>query len=426
MAEAIRLIHVVRPSEGGIQTHVVGLASRLPPARFDQIVVGALTREFQIDLARRMVPWAVVPVPGTSSFHGIIQAARQLRRLFANRSPHIVHAHGYLAGVVTAWALRGFPQPPAFVLTAHVLPDPPTGKERAGLLARAGYRWLFRRIDRGIAVSRSIRDAVAPYTRSLDRWLVIHNGVDPKQFHRRVDAGAKRRELGVNPSAAVVGVVARLSHEKGVDVFLHAAAKVARDLPNVDFVIVGDGPARDELEALAHRLQLSGQVVFLGRRRDVRDILAALDILVVPSREESFGLAALEGVVAGVRTVASDVGGLREILGETSSVLFVPPDDPEALAHIISQELTTVEFDSDTEQAEGMEMIGGTLMSLADMLVAETEFNLDEVGLQATPQPHAAARRTERELLLERFDIRHMVRSTIELYEELARGKSVG
>ena len=423
MAEPIRLIHVIRPSEGGIRTHVVGLASRLAPSRFRQVVAGALSREFRVDLARALVPWVLVPVPGDPAPRALVGAARQLRRLIVDRRAQIVHAHGYVAGLAAAWALRGMDAPPAFVLTAHVFPDPPTGPASAGPAERFAYRWLFGRIDRGIAVSNSIREAVLAYsTDGAERWSVIHNGIDPRQFRRRVDPGVKRREVGLDPSAAVVGVVARLSREKGVDVFLRAAAQVSEEIPNIDFLVVGDGPQREALEALAHELRLTGQVVFLGRRRDVPEILAALDILVVPSREESFGLAALEGVVAGVKTIAADVGGLREVLGDAPSVVFVPPDDPQALAGAVREELTTVELDSDQQYIEGAEFVGGDLISLADMLVSESEFNLDETGLQATLQPHAVENRTEREMLLDRFDIRRMVKSTIELYEGLVRG----
>ncbi|MGQ9729797.1 MAG: glycosyltransferase family 4 protein [Candidatus Zipacnadales bacterium] len=422
MSERASLIHVVRPSQGGIQTHVVGLASRLP-SRFQQIVAGALTREFQIALSRRLVPWVGVEVPEVPSFSATRRAAKQLGKLIAARRADIVHAHGYTAGITAAWALRTLHPRPALVITAHVSPFRQDRGWGSALARRLALRWLLGQIDRGIAVSETIRTQVIDWApEAADRWETIHNGIDRREFRRRIDPGAKRRELGLDPSAAIVGVVARLSEEKGVDVFLRAAALLSENIPNIDFVVIGDGPKREALEDLAHALRLTGQVVFLGRRSDIPEVLSVLDVLVVPSREESFGLAALEGVAAGVPTIASDVGGLREVLGDTEAVLLVTPDDAEALAEALRRELNTIRPNDDPNTA--VDLVDGNLMSLAEMLVSETEFDLDREGLEATPQPHARRPHTERDALLDRFDIQHMVHKTAALYDRLLAERS--
>jgi glycosyltransferase involved in cell wall biosynthesis len=241
-----------------------------------------------------------------------------------------------------------------------------------------------------------------------------------------VPAGTKRRELGVDPAAAVVGTVARLSAEKGVDVFLKGASLLASELPNVDFVVVGDGPDREDLEAMAHELHLAGQLLFLGRRRDVPEILGAIDVLVVPSREESFGLVALEGVAAGVPTIASEVAGLREILGGVDLVKFVPPDDPQALAAALIKELTTISLDEVADDDAPVALATGELMRMAEMLVSETEFNIDTPGLDRDAQATDAQGATTRDEVLARYDIRNMVRQTIALYEDVLEGQASG
>ncbi len=427
MAEPIRVLHVVRPAEGGIQTHVVGLVRRLPEPRFAVMVCGALGREFQIALSRASVTWARVAIPSEPAPRALWQAARQLRRLTTSQRPHILHAHGYLAGLTAAWALRGLDPRPPLVLTAHVLPRPPQGEAKAGLVQRWAYRWLFRTIDRGVAVSNTIAEALREYSPAGDDvWSVIHNGVDLAAYRGKVPAGTKRRELGVDPSAAVVGVVARLSAEKGVDVFLKGASLLASELPNVDFVVVGDGPDREALEAMAHELHLTGQLIFLGRRRDVPEILGVIDVLVVPSREESFGLVALEGLAAGVPTIASEVAGLREILEGVDSVKFVPPDDPEALAAALRRELTTISLDELADDDAPVALATGELMRMAEMLVSETEFNIDTPGLDRDAQATDAQTTTSRDEVLARFDIRNMVRDTVALYEDVLRQDASG
>ncbi len=420
MGDAISLLHVVRPTGGGIQTHVTALASWLPPARFSQMVAGPLSREFQAALSRANVSWASLPVPATLSWRPVWASARQLRRLVEYRHADIVHAHGYVAGVVAALALRGVSPRPCLALTAHVVPQPKTGARRAGLLRAWAYRWLLDRVDLGIAVSHAVRDVIIAYRPGGEaRWRVIYNGIDAEALRRRVDPGAKRRELGIDPAAVVVGVVARLSPEKGVDVFLEAAAQVSSEVPNVDYVVVGDGAAREALVRLAHERHLTGQVLFLGRRRDVPEILSALDILVVPSREESFGLAALEGTAANVPVIASDIAGLREVFDGAGVVELVPPEDPAALAEAIKRELTKVAYDE--VEAPEIALPGGGISSLADMLVSQTEFDLDTIGLDRQRQATDTVQATEREQLLARFDIRQMVAATIEAYESLPR-----
>ncbi len=425
MVEPIRVLHVVRPAEGGIQSHVVGLASRLPEPQFSVMVAGALGREFQIALSKAGITWANVSIPSEPAPRALLGAAGQLHRLVTSQRPDIVHAHGYMGGMTAAWALRRLEPRPALVLTAHVFPKPPDGEARAGVVLRWAYRWLFRRIDRGIAVSNAIGEALRAYSPpGDDAWSVIHNGVDPQAYRRRVPTGTKRKELGVDPAAAVVGVVARLAGEKGVDVFLRAASLLSEELPNVDFVVVGDGPQREVLEALAHDLHLTGQCVFLGRRRDVPEILAALDVLVVPSREESFGLVALEGVAAGVPTIASEVAGLREILDGVSLVKFVRPDDPEAIARALKQELTTISLDEMADDDAPVAVATGELMRVVEMLVSETEFNIDTPGLDRDAQPGETEETDRRDEVLARFDIRNMVRSTVELYEDVRKQRA--
>ncbi len=420
MPDPINLLHVVRPTGGGIQTHVVALASWLPPSRFSQMVAGPLSSEFQAALSRARVSWASLPVPSALSLRPTLASAKQLRRLVEHRHAEIVHAHGFVAGGVAALALRGLEPRPCLVLTAHIVHGRAAAGRRPGPLRARAYRWLLGRVDLGIAVSHAARDAVLVLDPAGEsRWRVIYNGLDAGAFRRRVDPGAKRRELGIDPAAAVVGVVARLSPEKGVDVFLRAAALVSSEVPNVDYVIVGEGASREELERLAHQLHLTGQALFLGRRRDVPEILAALDLLVVPSREESFGLVALEGVAAGVPVIASDIAGLREVFGGADVVEFVPADRPDALAEAIQHELTKVAYD----EAEALELTlpGGGIRSLADMLVSQTEFNLDAFGLDRTRQLADASQSSPREKLLARFDIKRMVAATIEAYESLPR-----
>jgi glycosyltransferase involved in cell wall biosynthesis len=187
-------------------------------------------------------------------------------------------------------------------------------------------RWSYRRASRIVAVSAAIRNVLAD---------VYH--VPPA----RIEVLPAVPALPVRPRAtqpsggqsAVVGFAGRLIREKGVDVFLRAASLVAGVVPEARFVVIGDGRLRGELEALAGDLGLLEEKVrFLGFRDDAADLIAALDILAVPSRSAGTPLVVGEAMIAGVPVVVSRVGGLPDQVTHRRSGLVVDPEDPEGLA----------------------------------------------------------------------------------------------
>jgi glycosyltransferase involved in cell wall biosynthesis len=133
----------------------------------------------------------------------------------------------------------------------------------------------------------------------------------------------------------MVGVVARLVPEKGVDVFIRAAALMWHGLPGVSFVIVGDGPEAAALERLAERLGIRERIGFLGARAEAQTIIRRLDIICVPSRTARIPLVVLEAMALGIPIVASDVGGIPELVTHRRHALLVPPGDPFALASAV-------------------------------------------------------------------------------------------
>ncbi|MGC4044993.1 MAG: glycosyltransferase [Armatimonas sp.] len=135
----------------------------------------------------------------------------------------------------------------------------------------------------------------------------------------------ERREY-VEPAKPTVLSIARLSPEKGIDVLL----KAAQALPDIAFLIAGDGPERTALEASA-----LPNVTFLGFRKDIPELLAQATLVAVPSRQEGLGLAAVEALAAGVPVIASNVGGLSEVVVPNKTGLLVPPDDPAALTEAL-------------------------------------------------------------------------------------------
>ncbi len=162
---------------------------------------------------------------------------------------------------------------------------------------------------------------------------VIHNGMDLEPFRvARSFRNAVRVELGIKDTDPVAGIVANLRAVKGLDIFLMAAAKVKKSLPEARFLIIGEGPERKNLQKLSSGLGLDKSVLFLGRRQDIPRLLGAFDAGVLTSHSESFSNAVVEYLAAGLPVVCTDVGGCREAVEDGVNGFVVRPGDHVRLA----------------------------------------------------------------------------------------------
>jgi glycosyltransferase involved in cell wall biosynthesis len=189
--------------------------------------------------------------------------------------------------------------------------------------------------DTLLAVSNRVEESAVLTERvRLEKVKVILNGVEiptPNQ-----DAAATRvrirEEIGVGKDRPVVLSVGRLKMQKGHTYLLQAAPKVLKDMPETHFVFAGDGPLRAELEQEVDRLGIRPAVHFLGIRSDVPDLLAAVDVFVLPSLWEGMSMAMLEAMAAGVPVVVTDVEGVDNVIQDQEQGLVVKSRNPKALA----------------------------------------------------------------------------------------------
>jgi glycosyltransferase involved in cell wall biosynthesis len=212
-------------------------------------------------------------------------------------------------------------------------------------------RVLARFTHRVIAVSKSLYEEYSDIPGlGPEKVRYIPNGIHLEAFSRVARLGDEerkraKRKMGCARDAPVIGVVARLIPHKGVQTFLRAVVllREAGFLPEV--LIAGDGPSRDELEALSRELGLGGRVRFLGFVEDMASFYAALDLFVLPSLSEGMPLALLEAMAAGVPIVATRTGGIKDLILTAEDVVnldsarLVPPGDPLAMATCIQRAL---------------------------------------------------------------------------------------
>jgi len=257
-----------------------------------------------------------------------VAAVRRLRRLLATEDPQIVHAHGTRAGAFAALALgpRGRGPAglvPALVVTMH---NAPPGGLAAGLVYRGLERVMARRADAVLCASPDLADRMRRLGASgVERAVVPAPDAQPPAAG---DVARVRAELGAGDRPVVLAV-GRLAAQKGFGVLLAAAGAWAQRDPRPLVVIAGEGPLQGDLTAAAQRHGVDAR--FLGPRRDVPALLAAADVVVVPSQWEARALIVQEALLAGRPVVASRVGGIPELTGEVAAVL-VPAGDAGALS----------------------------------------------------------------------------------------------
>jgi glycosyltransferase involved in cell wall biosynthesis len=164
---------------------------------------------------------------------------------------------------------------------------------------------------------------------------VVYNGIDLEKFNPLIDGTKIRQEFSLLSSTPLVGIVGRLDNYKGHEYFIKAAKKVIDAIPNTRFLIVGDGENRKKLESLKMKLGLNGHVIFTGNRDDIAEIMAALDLFVLSSVSEGFGRSAVEAMACGKAVVASNVGGLSEVVEDGVTGKLIPSKNPDSLTMAI-------------------------------------------------------------------------------------------
>jgi glycosyltransferase involved in cell wall biosynthesis len=312
----------------GAQKHLAQLVSRLDHTRFTAEVV-TLLRDGPVadELRARGIPVASLQLGrlyAPRGLAGLVRLAKRLRALGVD----ILHTYLVSANVYGTLAGR-MAGVPALITTRR-----DTGFSRNWRLGLV-ERWLINpHVDRVVAVS----PAVAARTRrehglTPDRVVTIENGVDLESWdprrHRREES---RRDWRLAPEDVAVGVVAHLSPIKGHQDFLRAAARIAGRVPQTRFFLIGDGPLRASLTALAAASGIGDRVVFTGERDDVGRLLAMLDLVVVPSHTEGMSNALLEAMAMARPVLATDVGGNPDVVEDGRTGQLVPPGDAAALA----------------------------------------------------------------------------------------------
>jgi L-malate glycosyltransferase len=268
---------------------------------------------------------ATVDCFGSRNNLQILLSARRLARHLKRNRVDLLHCHLPVAGAVgrVAGRLAGIP----VVYTEH------NKQERYHPLTRQLNRLTWRWQERAIAVSADVAESIRAHLPVTVPVEVVLNGVDVERFRRDPSsAGRVRARLGIPADAPVVGTVAVFRTQKRLEDWIEAARALRARIPNVHFLLIGDGPLRGEVEAAIERSGIREAIHLPGLQEDVRPFLSAMDVYLMSSIFEGLPIALLEAMSAGCAPVCTAVGGIPEVIRSGENGLLVPPMDPAALA----------------------------------------------------------------------------------------------
>lgn len=309
---------------GGLQRLVVDISRYLDKSQY-QVTVCALREGGMLEneLANNNIK--VIKLPAAQNGVDYL-AFWKLYKILRDERPHIIHTHNtqpFVEGGLAAFLAKV----PVCIHTEH-------GRQFPDKKRYMFAEWLFSHyVDQIVAVSESAKKDLVTYEKiSADKIKVIMNGVNGNKYNGTIDRNKKLKELGIDTNYDfILGFAGRLSPEKGLTYLLKAMSIIVNKYRNTLLLIAGEGVLMADLKKETEQLNLNNNIMFLGPRSDIPEIMKLLDIFVLPSLREGLPLVLLEAAAASLPIVATDVGGNKEIVTDGLNGLLVKPQDEQSL-----------------------------------------------------------------------------------------------
>jgi glycosyltransferase involved in cell wall biosynthesis len=307
---------------GGSERKIIRMANRLQEEGV-QVSLACLNGPYTIESSlRRDVPLAKLERRGKFSFSTVWR----LRQMILAQRPATVFAVNLYQALYVALATCLLPYRPRTVALVN------TSTFRGRRMRKRLYQAVLARFDMTVHGSQAQRNFwLTSNHRAHERVSVVYNGVDSSHFEPVAafeEAKRLRAKIGVGPQGLLIGTVGRMRPEKNHEVLLTSLRRLRAARVDCHLVIAGDGPLCDQLKRRAAELEVADRVAFIGEVEDVRPVLTAMDVFVLPSTAvESFSNAALEAMAVGRPVILSDIGGAREMIDDGVEGYVVSPTE---------------------------------------------------------------------------------------------------
>ncbi len=415
MANQLEILHILRAAQRPVRDQALALIAHLPRSRFTSRVAGELDALTRRRLEMTGTGWVQMPLPATAGLGGQVAAVRRMERLLATTRPKVVHAYGFQAAFTALSARRRLPEPPAVICSPFGPPGLPHGSAILSSLVTLAAGWVLRSADAVTVQSDLEAETLLPLAGTAPPEMVhVPEGVLVEPLREDFEPGAKRRLVGLDPAAAIIGVMAP-PDGVGMGPVLQAARLVCDMRPNVEFVSLGQGGKTPHFARIAHELGLSGSVVFLGDRADLNEIIASLNILLVPQYFPGVPSAVVHALTAGLPVVVSDSADLPDLVRGVRQKRVVPAGEVAALHDALAAFIDIV-----PRRAEEDLFDSELGFSYRELLIPETAVDLDTLGLDAVSSAETSQEQKAVQRVIERYSMSRVATRFADLYMQTA------
>ncbi len=319
----IKLLEIIGDSTlAGAPRHLLTLLENLPEKNFSLFVIcppGPLAGE--VRALKRNIDLEIVPMNSKLDLSSI----REIRANIKHIKPDVIHVHGTRAGSLARLASISLGYP--LIYTEHLwtkhyrITNPFNyGVQITGLWFLDWFTTL------NIAVSQAVKDfMVANQISRPEKIIVVFNATKIPKERAKIFSGKNLR----------LGTVGTLNFQKGIQYLIQAMPKILREFPNVTLEVIGEGEHRRQLEKLTKKLKLEKKVIFTGFIQEIDEKMKEFDVYIQPSYSESFGLAIVQAMSLGIPIVATNTGGIPEVVTAGKSGLLIEPGKPAAIAEAV-------------------------------------------------------------------------------------------
>lgn len=327
----LKVMHIIREAQGGMKKHLLSILLGLDKEKYQLAVGCSFDKNTSDYLQENGVLVYHVDICDGLNVSKDANAITKIRNIINDFKPEIIHFHGAKASLVGRLACLGLNL--KVVTTIHNFPE----YKRMNKIKKQFYLSLNRYLN-------NRTDAIITVSNALKKFIVDEENIDPKKvnvIYNCVDLSTYqanpsldlRKEYNLESDTLLIGCISRLIPSKGVQDLIKAL-EILKGRVKVFAFVAGDGPHLNYLQDMAKEAKLEN-IQFLGYRNDIKDFLRNIDIFVLPSHSEGFGVSVAEAMALGVPVIATNVGGIPEIIKNNEDGIIVNPESPNDLANAI-------------------------------------------------------------------------------------------